>query len=512
LEELTRYNSRYNSRKSSKFKKTRNPLNETYLSVVCRQSKSTSTDTRDKNAKEESEKEDTYSGFTSSSNSSFPYCLNHDNQSEDFMAPSRFIENESNACHPIDINVKTSKENSLIKNGTGKIVDNDIKSLGTFKQFIKYPEVEDIDIFQEQHLKIRSSLRNRHRNSRHNRHHSRTHKAPTTSSNSTECYIKESHDKLKIRSDEIQNDVTNTINEIPHCTVLRSSTLPSFQTVTKNKEMRFSDTEAKAMDLSVQCLRHAPFLKTSYDILNHEKLTGEEYNNRLSKQFSERVTHKRCIDPNVLSSNTIFKPESYVKDITSLTEQEQNVSDINETPTSIGHRSAKNIPNNVPNVPHGVQSPLDKETSLLVKQDKIHHETDTILCLEKEIVDEGSNNYNRSGEEKKNKPLEQHNSFVPENDTLQLENVAIVTLGECDIHTTTHVCCETTVIEEESPEYVANTTVYNFAVSMPYCNSRTKSCTDLTLPAHVSVRQNGKLYTSPVYSSSPRLTTCDLTL
>jgi hypothetical protein len=350
------------------------------------------------------------------------------------MVLSRFIENENNACHPIDINVKMSKEKSLTKNSIQKLVNNNTGSSGTFKQSIKYPEVEDIEIFQEQQIKIQSSLKKRHR---HNRHHTKTHKSPAKPVNSTEYHFTESRDRLKIRTEEIQSGRTDTVNVIPHYTLLRSSTLPNFQTVTK-------DTETKVMDLPVQSLRHAPFLRTSYDILNHDKLVGEEYNVRLRKQLSERLTHKRCRDPNVPDSNATLKSQSCVKDVTSLTEQEKGLSDIAEASTVMEHTPASNIRKKVACAPHGVQPSLEKETDLLIKEDKIKHESGIILHLEKETGDESSNNFNRSGNaEEQNKDMEQHNSLVSDDDTLQVQNIAIVTAGECHIHAATHVCCET---------------------------------------------------------------------
>jgi hypothetical protein len=473
-------------------------------------------DVRDKNVKEESEKGDTYSGFTSSSSSSFPYSLNHDNQPEDFMVPSRYSDNEINTYRLID-DVKMSKELPLIKNSTKKIVDtrNGTESLGSFKQSIKYPKVEDIEIFQEQHFKIQSSLKNRHRSSRHNHRHSKTHNTPTISCNGTKYYYKELQDRLKIRSDEIQNGTPKTKNEIQKFTVLRSSTLPSFRTLTKDIEMKCSDKDAKDMEFSAQGLGHTPLLHNSYNILNHNKFAGEEYDSRLSMQFPQRITLKRCIDRDALGSNAILKSESYVQDVTNLEEREQNVSDATEPPTRLGKPATNNIINDGlnNNVPRGVQSLLDKETNLLVEDNKIQNGTDTFLHLEKEIFNEKSDYYSRLGtKEDQDRSVKQNNSLMSEEDTLQLQNVALVTVGECDIHTASHVCCENRVIEEECPTYVANRTVYDFAVSMPYCNSRTKSCSDLTLPTHVSVRQNCQLCTSPVYSSSPRLATCDLVL
>lgn len=417
LEELTRNLSRNTSRKSSKLKKNRDRLNDTYLSVSCKRPKSTAKDARDKNAKEETDKEDACSGFPSPANSYFPYSPKHDNQSQDFMVPSAFTDNESNALHLTGINVETSKENSLTKNNTEKILDNDTELSGAFKERMKYPKVEDIEIFQEQHLKIQIPLKKKHVRSRHNRHQSKAPNALTSSYNTTEYYHRESRDRLRIKSDEIQND---RIHEGPHCTVLRSSTLPSFQTATKDTETCFSDTEAKAEDLS-----RAPFRQNTCDFQSDDKSAGEEQNVRLSRQFSETVSHNRCKSPDVLRGNTIFKPKSYVI-------QDKNESDLTDTPTKIGHTRVHNIQNNVlnSNVPDGVQSPLDKETSLLVKEDKIQRETNTILHVHKGVINE------------------QDTSLVSENGTLQPQNMATVIVRGCDVLDTAQLCCETTVKED----------------------------------------------------------------
>jgi len=515
LEELTKNSSRFNSRKSSKSKKTRNKLNETCLSVICKHSNPTCTGIRDRTVKEGNDKEDTFSGFTSSSNSSFRFSSSHDNQSKDMLVPSWYIENESSVCLPLNIDVKMSKEMALIKNNTENPTHNDTENLGAFKNSVKYPKVEDIEIFQEQHLKIQSSIKKSQRNSKRNRHHSKTQNEPNTIPNNTDYYFEKTR-RLNVRFDEFQNDKKNTrrntINGMPQ-SVPRSSTLPSFRSAT-------SDTDARVVDLSVHSLKYSTFFETSHDIANRGKLAGEVHRFRSSTQLSDRTTNEGCTGPYTSDSNTTSASESYVKcNVISHRKKEQNLSDMTEIPICEVCTPAKNIFNDGFNskVTHGAQSALETKTKQLLREDEIQDENNKIQisipkihCVEKEILNERFDIRSES-ERKQNKAVE-HPQLSSQNNILPPNTVATVSTEKCDTHTRAPVCGKTAVMEKECIKYMSETTIYDFTVSMPFCNSRPKSCTDLTLPAHVSIRQNCELFTSALYSSSPRLATCDLAL
>jgi hypothetical protein len=494
-------------------KKTKNKLNETYLSVICRQSKPISTGGRDKRVNELSEKGDSCSGFSSSPKSSFPYRLSLDNQAEDFLVPSWYTKNESVVSlpwHPIDIDAKISKEIPLTQQSTDNLTSNDTATSRTFEEPIKYPKVEDIEIFQEQHLKIQRSFKKRQRNSRH---HSKTQKDPTVSSNSIEYHFRESRDTVDVRFEGIRNGTANIMNGLAQRTVRRSSTLPTFQTASRDRETLSSDTDAQ-----VQRLRHPPFFQTSYDNLNHGQISGEGRKFRLSTQFSERLTRKKCIHPDILGSNIIFKSESHVKTgAASRKEQTQNLSDVNKTPISSVFTPANDISNfGFNGVPHDAKSLLVKQAKLLLQEDENYTAQlphPQIPSVEEEIVKKKAEDYILSKrEEEQSKVKEQNSSSVHENEKLPVQNMALGSEGECDIHNTTLVCSKNTGIQKEYLEYMSNTNMYGFAVSVPFCDSRPKSCTDLPLSTYVSARQNCEMLTSTIYSSSPLLAKCDLAL
>jgi hypothetical protein len=419
LEELTKNKSRLISSKSLKLKKTRNKLNETYLNVICRHSKPIATGDRDKTVKQLSEKGDSCSGFTFSSNSTLPYSLSLDNRTEDFLAPSWYTENESDInlpWLPRDIDTRISKEVSLIKTSTENLSSNDTANSRTFEKPIKYPKVEDIEIFQEQHLKIQRSFKKRQRNSRHR---SKPHKETTASSNSVEHYLRDSSHRLDVRLEEIRNDTVNILTGVPQRTVPRSSTLPALHTVSKGRQTRFSD-----INTQVQRLRHPLFLHTSYDNLNHRQLARESRKFMLSTQLSERVTRKKCIDPDILDSNIIFKPASYVKSsVASPAEETQSLSDINETSVSRVYTSANDTNNFVFNTDtHDAKSLLVKQTKILLKEDEsddVQLPHSQILSVEEEIIkNEAEDCFLSKGEEERSEIREEQPSPLHENEKL----------------------------------------------------------------------------------------------
>jgi hypothetical protein len=419
MEELTKNNSHLISRKSIKLKKTRNKLNETYLNVICRHSKPVSTGGRDKAVKQLSEKGDSCSGFTFSSNSTLPYSLSLDNQAEDFLVPAWYTEKESDInlpWLPSDIDTRMSKEVSLMKASTENVSSNDTTTSRIFEKPIKYPKVEDIEIFQEQHLKIQRSFKKRQRNSRHR---SKTHKDTTASSNSIEHRFRGSCHRLDVRLEEIRNHTANIMNGVSQRTVSRSSTLPALHTASKDRQTHFSDT-----DVQVQRLRHPLFSYTSYDNLSHGQIAREARKFMLSTQLSERVTLKRFLDPDILGSNIIFKPASYVKSgVASLAEQTQSVSDVNETSVSTVHTSVNDTTNfGFDNDIHDAKSLLVKRTKILLKED----ENDTVqlpnsqtLSVEEEIIKKKDEDcFVSKGKEEQSEIKEDNSSPLHENEKL----------------------------------------------------------------------------------------------
>jgi hypothetical protein len=412
MEELTKSN----SRKSIKLKKTRNKLNETYLNVICRHSKPSSIGGRDKTVKQLSEKGDSCSGFTFSSNSNLPYSLSLDNQAEGFRVPSWYTENESDINLPWisrDIDTRISKEVSLIKASTENLSSNDTTTSRVCEKPIKYPKVEDIEIFQEQHLKIQRSFKKRQRNSRHR---SKTHKETTASFNSIEYHFRDSNHRLDVRLEEIRNHTANIISGVPQRTVSRSSTLPALHTVSKDKQTHFNDAQ-------VQRLRHPLFLYTSYDNLNQGQIAREGRKFMLSTQLSERVTRKKCLDPDILDS-IIFKPESYVKSgVASLAEQTQSLSDVNETSVSRVFASANDTTNfDFNSDTHGAKSLHVKQTKVLLNEDgndTIQLPHSQILSVEEEIIkNQAEDCFLSKGKEEQSEIKEEYRSPLHENENL----------------------------------------------------------------------------------------------
>ncbi|PSN37892.1 Pyrokinin-1 receptor [Blattella germanica] len=175
LEELTKNN----RRKMSKFKKTRNKLNETYLSVLFRHSKLYS-------------KKD------------HPMPIN----------PSCFLYGASDvqngALPPVWCN-------GIPEDVDIKPLEQPLIAAAESKPSQSYPKVEDIEIFQEQHFRIQSSLKKMHR-----RRRNKIHKPPNASSSSIEYYFQEPREKKK------------SVGVL--CNVPRSSTLPSFGSVERRAD------------------------------------------------------------------------------------------------------------------------------------------------------------------------------------------------------------------------------------------------------------------------------------
>jgi hypothetical protein len=414
MEELTKNNSRSFSRKNIKLKKTRNKLNETYLNVICRHSKPISTDGRDRTVKQLSEKGDSCSGFTLSSNSTLPYSLNLDNQAEDFQVPSWYTENESDINLPRlprDRDNRISKEVSLIRARTENLSSNDSTTSRTLEKPINYPKVEDIEIFQEQHLKIQRSFKKRQRNSRHRL---KTHKETTESSNNIEHHFRDSNHRLDVRLEGIRNHTAYMIRGIPQHTVSRSSTLPALHTVSKDRETHFSDTEAE-----VQRLKHPLFLHTSYDNLNHGQFAHEGRKFMFSTQLSERNTRKQCLDADILGSNNILKPASDVKaGVASLAQQTQ-------TSVSRVYTSANDTINfGFNNDTHGAKSLLAKQKKILLEEDNndaLQVSYSQVLSVEEEIIKkEAQDHFLSKGKEEQREMKEQHSSPLHGNEKLQV--------------------------------------------------------------------------------------------
>lgn len=416
MEELTKNN----SRKSIKLKKTRNKLNETYLNVICRHSKPISTGGRDKTVKHLSEKGGACSGLTFSSSSTLPYSLGLDNQAEDFLVPPWYGENKSDInlpWLPTDTDTRISEDVSPTKASTENLSSNNNNTTSrTSEKPTKYPKVEDIEIFQEQHLKIQRSFKKRQRNSRHR---SKTQKETTASSSSIEHHFGNSSHRLDVRLEEIRNHTANIIIGVPQLTFSRSSTLPALHTVFQGRQTHFSDTDAQA-----HRLRHPLFLHTSYDNLNHDQIAHEGSKFMLSMHLSERFPRKKCLDPDILASNIIFKAASYVKTgVASLAEQTQSLSDVNEISVSRVYTAANDTTTlGFNNDTHGTESLHVKQMKILRKED----ENDTIqlphsqtLSVEEEIIKKKAEDCSLSkGKEEQSEIKEEDPSLLHENESL----------------------------------------------------------------------------------------------
>jgi len=498
MEELTRNRSRFSSCKISKLKKTRNKLNETYISVICRHSKPTARGVRGKSAKEGGEKAGPYAGFTSSPNSSFPCSFRQDTQSESVLMPA-WHTNNSVPYLPTD-DVSISKEFPVTSDNTENINDKDKYQSGSCSKSTKYPKVEDIEIFQEEHLKIQRSFKKQQRNSRHSRHTNK-HKAQISSCNSIEGSFRASGDRLNSRFDAVRSGTASARDGTPHCAVSRSSTLPSLQTATK-------DSDNRTAGLSVPSLRHTPVLHSRCDILQNNFADGK-YRVRSMTRFARSETRTKYLNFDILSCDSISKSESNVRNVTaSLTEQNQNLNDITRAARcKLDDLSNYGVNNTVTS---GTESSLGTESKLLSQKGKnktIQLSLPEFPLVDGEVADEKSGHHVQSSrEEAQNIPEENHAAPSPKDKNLALQDLSIFSAEGCTIQKSNPSYGDNSKTLEQFREYTANTGVCNSTASTPLCNSRSKSCSDLTL----SARQNCHFLTSTAYSSSPRLTAGDL--
>lgn len=496
MEELTKNSCRFNSRKISKLKKTRNKLNETYLSVICRHSKPIPRGVRGgKSTKENSEKEDAYAGFTPSSKSSLTCSLKHDNHTESFLVPA-WYKNKNTSCLPADTIVKIAKECSVMNKDRS----------GSCNPSTEYPKVEDIEIFQEEHLKIQSSFKKRQRQSRHNRQHAKKHKARMSPSNSIESSFIESGDRVNFRSGAVRSDTANTINGTSHSTVPRSSTLPSLRTVTK-------DCDTHAMVLSVPSLRHTPVFEKRYDILNRKSLADEEYKVNSTTQFSRNETNRKYLHFGTLVSNGISKSEPNIKSGTArLREENLNLNDVKVAARSKLDYLSNNVTNNT--VTNGAKSSFGRENKFLLQdgeKDTIKLSLPEFLHVEKEVFNEKTGRHVQPETDEEHKsPKQSHFSLSPKDNNLAVQNLSPVRVEGRNTRTSDSSSDENSVTLDEFRKHMANTGKRNSANSTLVCNSRPKSCSDLTVSACISARRNCESFISAAYSSSPRLTACDL--
>jgi hypothetical protein len=498
MEELTKNRSRFNSPKMSKLKKTRNKLNQTYISVICRHSKPIARGVRDKSAKEGGEKAGPYAGITSSSNSSFPCSFRQDTQTESVLMPAWHTHN-SVPCLPAD-DVNISKEFPVTTDITENVNGKDKGQSESCSKKTKYPKVEDIEIFQEEHLKIQRSFKKQQRNSKHSRHTNK-HKAQISSCNSIERSFRTSGDRLNLRLDAVRSGTASTTDGTPHCSVSRSSTLPSLQAATK-------DIDAHTADFSVPSPRHTPVLQPRCDILHHNFADGG-YRVRSMTRFARSENHRKYVNFDILCCGSISKSESNVRNVTaSLTEQNQNLRGI----TRAARRKLDDLSNyGVGNtVTSEAESSFGTESKLLSQKGKnntIQRSLPEFPLVNGEVPDEKSDHHIQSStKEERNIPEENHAASSPKYKNLALQNLSIFSAEGCTIQNPNPSYGENSKTLEPFREYTANTGVCSYTDSMPLCNSRPKSCSDLTL----SAKQHCQSLTSTAYSSSPRLTAGDL--
>jgi hypothetical protein len=499
MEELTKNRSPFNSCKISQLKRTRNELNDTYISVIYRHSKPNARGVRGKSAKEAGEKASPYAGFTSSHNSSFPYSFRQDTQPESDLMPAWHTKN-SVPCLPTDeVNIATEfpVTSDITENVNGRGKD----QTGSCSKSTKYPKVEDIEIFQEEHLKIQRSFKKQQRNSRHSRHTNK-HKAQISSCNSIECSFRASGDRLNLRLDAVRSGTASTPDGTPHCAVSRSSTLPSLRTATKN-------IDAHTAGLSVPGLQHTQVLQSRCDILHHNNFADGGYRVRSMTRVARSETHRKYVHFDTLGCGSISKSESNVRNVTaSLTEQNQNVNG----PTRTARRKIDDLSNyGVSNtVTSGAESSLGTESKLLSQKGKnntIQLSLPEFTLVDGEVPDEKSGHHIQSSKkEEQNIPEENHAAPSPKDKNLALRNFSKFSAEGCTIQTSNPSYGDNSKTLEQFREHTANTAVCNYTDSTPLCISRPKSCSDLTL----SARQNCPSFTSTAYSYSPRLIAGDL--
>ena len=493
MEEMTKNRSRFDSCKIGKLKKTRKMLNETCISVICRHTKTNGKGVMGKSAKEGGEKAGPYVGFTSSPNPPFPCSFRQDTQPGVLMLA--WHTNSSVPCLPPD-GVNTSKEfpvtGDITENVNGK--DKDQSRICT--KSTKYPKVEDIEIFQEEHLKIQRSFRKQQRNSRHSRHTNK-HKAQVSSCNSIECSFKESGDRLNLRFDAVRGGTAGNTDGTPHCAVSRSSTLPSLRSTTKERDTRTAG-------MSVPTLRHTQVAQSRCDILHHP---GHRV--RSMKRFARSDTNRKYLNFDVLGCENISKSESNVRNVTaSLTEQNQSLNGI----TLAARRKLDDLSNY--GVSHtatsGAECSFRTGSNLLsqkVKNNAIQLSLPEFPVGDGEVPDEKSRHRIQSSRDEEQITGEDNNApSSPEDKNLALQNLSIFSAERCTTQNSNPSYNENSKTMEQFREYTANTEMCKSADSTPHCISRPKSCSDLTL----SARQNCQPFSSIACSSSPRLTAGDL--
>jgi hypothetical protein len=478
MEELTKNRSRFNSCKISKLKKTRNKLNETYISVICRQSKPITRGVRVKSGKEGGEKAGPYAGFTSLPNSSFPCSFRQDPQPESVLMPAWHTNNSVSYLPTDEVNI--SKEFPVTSENTENTNNEDKYQSGSCRKSTKYPKVEDIEIFQEEHLKIQRSFKKQQRNSRHSRHTNK-HRAQISSCNSIECSFRPSGDRMDLRFGSVQSGTVSATRGTTHCAVSRSSTLPSLRTATK-------DNDNRTAGLSVPSLRHTPVLHSRCDIL-HNNFADGGYRVRSMTRFARSETRRKYLNFDIPGCDSISKSETNVRNVTaSFIERNQNLYDITRaTRCKLDDLSNYGVSNTVSS---GNESSLRTESKLLSQKGKkntIQLSLPEFPLVDGEVPDENSGHHVQSStEEEQNIPEGNHAAVSPKDKNLVLQDLTIFIAEGCTVQKSNPSYGDNSKTLEQFREYTANTGVRNSTASTQLCNSRPKSCSDLTL----SSRQN----------------------
>ena len=499
LEELTKNRSRFNSGKISKLKKTRNKLNETYISVICRHSKPISRGVGGKSTKEGGERDGPHAVYTSSSNSSFPYSLRQDTEPESILVPAWHTSNSS-SCRPTDDMKEFPVTCDITTNVNGKNKDQS----GSCDKSIKYPKVEDIEIFQAEHLKIQRSFKKQQRNSRHSRHTNK-HKAQVSSCNSIERSFKESGEGLTLRFNAVRSGKAGGINGTSHCTVPRSSTLPSLRTAT-------NDSEAHTEGLSVPSLKHTQILQTRCDIPNHDNFADGGYGIRSMTRSARSETHRKYFNFNILGCDIISKSESNARNSTaSLPEQDQHFNCVRRAARKkydyLSNYGVNSTAISGADSSFGIASKLLSQRG---KNNTIQLSLPEFPLVDGEIPDEKSGHHIQSDIEEEQKiPEKNYPAPSPKDNNLVVQNPSILSAVGCTIQSSNPSFVENSFKLAQRQEYKANKGVCDSTDSKPLCNCRPKSCSDLTVSACMSATQNCQSLTSIAYSSSPRLTADD---
>jgi len=474
MEELTKNRSRFNSCKISKLKKTRNKLNETYISVICRHSTPIARGGRGKSAKEGSEKAGPYAGFTSLHNSSFPCRFRLDTQPQSVQVPAWHTKDSVPRLRMDDVN--KSKEFPVTSDITDDLNGKDTDQIGSCSKSTKYPKVEDIEIFQEEHLKIQRSFKKQQRNSRHSRHTNK-HKAQISSCNSIGCSFRATGDRVNLRYEAVRSGTAITTDGTPLSAVSRSATLPSLRTET-------NDIDAHIAGLSVPSLRHTQVLQSRCDILHHDYFADEGYRIGSMTRFARSETHRKYANFGILGCDSISKSESNVKNFTeSLTEQKQDLNNVTgEARRKLDDLSNYGVSNTVTS---GAASSLGRERKLVSQQGKnnaIQLSLPEFPLVNGEVPDEKSGHHIQSSrEEEQNIPEKNHASPSPTDKHLALQNLSKSSEEDCSIQNSNPSHSVNLKTLEQFRQHTANRGVCNSADSTPICIARPKSCSDLTL-------------------------------